>query len=406
MDKNEDEEVAELKELLSRTIHDPHHSLGIAVGVPSTASLQKLDDGQRDSAVDLHRRRMREDAQKASLTNRRPWDFTPFHQTPAALKGLDPVTTEPWARDAEIYEVAHATAGRPHRAHLQESHMRMIERDMRQYRQDYVVAQRRVVAKAAAAAAAAAFSPQTWQELSVDDKHVLSLAAASARSSSPSTRLEGVSPTGEGRAAGGHDLAIVDGHHTVAPPRKGRVSARPSERATERASERSAMVATSSRSSNSIPPPASSPVGAASRSSASSHIERHYRAEYGKRDPRKQPRGLSPEAQAILDRKLEEKRVQAARRQAKGKAAMAEKLAKDASIRPSSPPGQPVELFAFNRHAPTEVAPRGEVGMDTIAKDVPLEWVQGAQAASVAACERAHAAASKPMELHTNGWWW
>ena len=51
-------------------------------------------------------------------------------------------------------------------------------------------------------------------------------------------------------------------------------------------------------------------------------------------------------------------------------------------MRPAEGADARVELFAFNRHAPAEVAPRGEPGMDTIAKDVPLEWVEGAKAAS------------------------
>ena len=104
---------------------------------------------------------------------------------------------------------------------------------------------------------------------------------------------------------------------------------------------------------------------------------------------------MTPEAHALLERSRAQKREEAEKRQAKGKAALAAKQAKDRSVRRAEGADARVELFAFNRHAPAEVAPRGEPGMDTIAKDVPLEWVEGAKAASEVASILAETRATK-----------
>ena len=75
---------------------------------PSTAytssSLSRLDDGMHDSAAQLFNRRKREDELVAASTLRRPWDSTIWRYTPPALRGLKPVTNEPWARDAGMNE--------------------------------------------------------------------------------------------------------------------------------------------------------------------------------------------------------------------------------------------------------------------------------------------------------------
>ena len=57
-----------------------------------------------DSAAQLFNRRKREDELVAASTLRRPWDSTIWRYTPPALRGLKPVTNEPWARDAGMNE--------------------------------------------------------------------------------------------------------------------------------------------------------------------------------------------------------------------------------------------------------------------------------------------------------------
>ena len=69
----------------------------------ATTALRKLDDGQNDDVAMLHRRRREEDAHAAIATNRKPWDSSVWHYVPAALKGIEPVTPEPWARDGAAY---------------------------------------------------------------------------------------------------------------------------------------------------------------------------------------------------------------------------------------------------------------------------------------------------------------
>lgn len=77
---------------------------GTAVGLGFTTSgLKRLDDGQSDDIVQLFNRRRREDLQKAASRAIPPWDSTPHRYTPPALRGLKPVTREPWDRDEAVY---------------------------------------------------------------------------------------------------------------------------------------------------------------------------------------------------------------------------------------------------------------------------------------------------------------
>lgn len=98
-------EIAELRALLARTAHmDAGVPAFRRVGAVATASLKKLDDGQRDDQAALRRRRKEEETKAAEETNRKPWDGSVWMYVPPALKGLKPVTPEPWARDGEAYK--------------------------------------------------------------------------------------------------------------------------------------------------------------------------------------------------------------------------------------------------------------------------------------------------------------
>ena len=87
----------------------------------ATAGLTRLDDGRHASAhhggpsypglhddmATLHRRRQLEN--EASVTtglHAQPWDSTPWHSVPTTLRGLKPVTREPWATsDGELCDM-------------------------------------------------------------------------------------------------------------------------------------------------------------------------------------------------------------------------------------------------------------------------------------------------------------
>lgn len=71
----------------------------------ATAALHKLDDGSTDDIAMLKKRRDAEDRKYADATNRRPWDFTAYHNTPPALRGITPITREPWLSDIQTYMV-------------------------------------------------------------------------------------------------------------------------------------------------------------------------------------------------------------------------------------------------------------------------------------------------------------
>jgi hypothetical protein len=82
----------------------------------ATAGLTRLDDAQHggpsypglhDDMATLHRRRQLEN--EASVTtglHAQPWDSTPWHSVPTTLRGLKPVTREPWASsDGELCDM-------------------------------------------------------------------------------------------------------------------------------------------------------------------------------------------------------------------------------------------------------------------------------------------------------------
>jgi hypothetical protein len=69
----------------------------------ATTGLNKSDDGMKDDHVMLFNRRRREDMEKATRTERKPWDFTPWRSVPATLRGIHSHTREPWQRDQLIY---------------------------------------------------------------------------------------------------------------------------------------------------------------------------------------------------------------------------------------------------------------------------------------------------------------
>ena len=70
----------------------------------ATATFLRLDDGSHDSVAQLFNRRAREDARKAKATRREGWDPTPWRYVPPALRGLKPVTDEPWAADEILFD--------------------------------------------------------------------------------------------------------------------------------------------------------------------------------------------------------------------------------------------------------------------------------------------------------------
>ena len=70
----------------------------------ATMSLVQLDDGKRDSIAQLFNRRQREDAEVANKTLRDAWDSTVWRYVPPSLRGLKPVTDEPWARDEILFD--------------------------------------------------------------------------------------------------------------------------------------------------------------------------------------------------------------------------------------------------------------------------------------------------------------
>ena len=73
------------------------------MGTVATASLQKLDDGQNDSVAMLRRRETAEASGAAVAMGRPEWDASTFAYVPSSLKGLKPVTPEPWAIDSDKY---------------------------------------------------------------------------------------------------------------------------------------------------------------------------------------------------------------------------------------------------------------------------------------------------------------
>ena len=102
--EKEKKELEELKQLLGRTLYTGGGNNFIRAGRPATLSLRKLDDGQNDSVADAYRRRVEEEALAAEITGRPAWDSSPMRYVPTALRGVQPVTPEPWAHDHAVYE--------------------------------------------------------------------------------------------------------------------------------------------------------------------------------------------------------------------------------------------------------------------------------------------------------------
>ena len=48
---------------------------------------------------------MREEFEKALHTRRQPWNNAVWRSMPPSLRGMRPVTKEPWIRDTQIYDV-------------------------------------------------------------------------------------------------------------------------------------------------------------------------------------------------------------------------------------------------------------------------------------------------------------
>ena len=70
----------------------------------STACLTRLDDGMYDNVAALFSRQRKEDGGFVEQTSRPAWDPTPWRYVPPALRGVKPVTSEPWANDLEVYQ--------------------------------------------------------------------------------------------------------------------------------------------------------------------------------------------------------------------------------------------------------------------------------------------------------------
>lgn len=79
----------------------------------STAGLSRLDDGMNDSVAELYNRRQKEDRRLAESIGRPTWDPTPWRYVPPALRGVRPVTKEPWATDLAVYQQAGETLDPP-----------------------------------------------------------------------------------------------------------------------------------------------------------------------------------------------------------------------------------------------------------------------------------------------------
>ena len=103
---------------------------------------------------------------------------------------------------------------------------------------------------------------------------------------------------------------------------------------------------------------------------------------------------MTPEAHALLERSRAQKREEAEKRQAK-EGSPGSQASQGSKRAASGRCGRTSRAVCLQPHAPAEVAPRGEPGMDTIAKDVPLEWVEGAKAASEVASILAETRATK-----------
>lgn len=91
---------------------------------------------QADSGALLLRRRMEEDRATAATTHRQPWDNTTWRYVPPALKGVQAVTPEPWAKDGQRYATNMVEAREVDAADSPPRHISMIERAMLGFRHD------------------------------------------------------------------------------------------------------------------------------------------------------------------------------------------------------------------------------------------------------------------------------
>ena len=70
----------------------------------STSAFKRLDDGLADDIVSLRKRRIAEDKLAASTSNRPVWNNEVWKTFPPQLRGLKPVTPEPWLHDLHQYQ--------------------------------------------------------------------------------------------------------------------------------------------------------------------------------------------------------------------------------------------------------------------------------------------------------------
>lgn len=134
----EKRELDDLKELLGRTLYTGGGNSFIRAGRPATLGLRKLDDGQNDSVAKAYYRRCEEDALAEEISGKPPWDSSPMRYVPTALRGVQPVTPEPWAYDHAVYEQGMNGHGATQKNWAQGSgkHVEIIASDIVNYRKE------------------------------------------------------------------------------------------------------------------------------------------------------------------------------------------------------------------------------------------------------------------------------
>lgn len=99
---SEEEELESLRDMLiERTAHTPPSEMRRVVGV-ATAQLRRMDDGVNVSVAELHNRDAEEERSAAAAFNRATWDKSPAFYMPPAVRGMRPVTKEPWNHGGEV----------------------------------------------------------------------------------------------------------------------------------------------------------------------------------------------------------------------------------------------------------------------------------------------------------------
>ena len=72
----------------------------------ATNTFSRLNDGMYESVAQLYQRKQAEE--RAALAMRKhttkPWDATVWRYVPPALRGLKPITPEPWAKDEALFD--------------------------------------------------------------------------------------------------------------------------------------------------------------------------------------------------------------------------------------------------------------------------------------------------------------